>query len=106
MTQSKIVKFFDTLTQKLEDQDVKREELKCFVKDQFKNLNLKVQKNRQDQEVMFSQKVQDLIEETHELHDQNSFQIKDLCQSLTHHSEQFWDLKEGLEELKKRSLEK
>lgn len=107
LAQAKMVKFFDILTQKLEKQDVKKEELKHFVEDQIQDLRLKIEKNQKNQEHIFSHKLQDLIEKTHQSHQKNSFQIKDLCQSLTHHSEQIWGLKDQVEEIKKNeNLEK
>lgn len=97
---SKTVQLFDNFKNKLENHEKKYKELELFVKNQLDSVQSRIKKISEEKEAVISSKVQDLIENHNQVNKKYSHQLKDLCQSLTHQSEQVWELSDQIQEIK------
>ena len=97
---SKMVHLFDTFKNNLDIQENKHKKLELLVQEQWKSIQEDIKKGNKNQEAVIADKVQDWIEKNNKINKKYSHQLKDLCQSLTHQSEQVWGLADQIQEIK------
>ena len=101
LVHAKMTQLFSSFKNKLEEQEKKQYQLEEKLKAQKESLQGQLKQFMREQEQSAFNKVQDLIERQQQVNKEYSYQLQDLCQSLTHQSEQVWSLNDAVQKIKK-----
>ena len=97
---SKMTALFDKIRSELRRLAGEQQALAHKVEDEISALKLHIEKQDKNKERLVTHKVQDLIDQHHKMNEKYSYQLKDLCRSLTMQSEQVWKLEDKVQEIK------
>ena len=101
LVHAKITQLFSAFKSKLEEQEKKHYQLEEQFKTQQESFQDQFKQFAKEQEQSVLNKVQDLIERQQQINKKYSYQLQDLCQSLTHQSEQVWSLNDEVQKIRK-----
>ena len=97
---SKLVRLFDTIKNQMDQMRKDHEDFKIHVRKQFEGFQEEIADQKNNHEQIMTLKIKELLDEHHQLNKKYDYQLKDLCRSLTEHSEQMWSLNDQLQEIK------
>ena len=101
LVHAKITQLFSAFQNKLEQMEKQQYQLKEQLTAQRKSFQDQFKQFTQKQEQSAFNKVQDLVERQQQINKKYSYQLQDLCQSLTHQSEQVWSLNDEVKKIRK-----
>ncbi len=97
---SKLVQMMDRVREDLNHLTKKQHQFEDSIFKKLSDIQIEFENYKNNQEGFMTNRVKELLEQHQQLDRKYKYELQDLCQSLTEHSEQVWSLTDQLQEIK------